>query len=284
VALAKDTFADILSSSIVFLAIVATLYHIPYVEGVVSIGIALLVLKVGLETAKNAVFSLLDVSPSEEIEERVREAAKSVGGVRGVIDLKLRKSGPVVLGDIAITTTRSLDVSRAHDIADRVEIKAKEEVDSLDGLNVHIEPCVPDKRLIAIPTTESKGMDSEVSENLGRARFIVLVDVSASEYVVEKVLVNEFREEKVLAGLSLSKRLANEGVDTVITKNIGEVLFHALRDDYVDIFQSKGETVYQLIEALERGDLEPISEPIKESGEIAAKRRISEMDDRSRDH
>jgi len=276
-ALAKDTLADVLSSSIVFLAILATIYQIPYVEGLVSIAIALLVLKVGLETARDAAFSLLDVSPSKEIEEKVRKAALEVNGVRGVTSLKLRKSGPVILGDISITTIRTLDVARAHDIADEVERKAKITVEELDGIDVHIEPCVGRNRLVAVPSVEDEGMDSKVSGSLGRARFLILVDAGEEGNSVFKAITNESRDEPLLAGLSLSKRLLEEGVTTVITKSIGEVLFHALRDGYVDIRQMKGNTVSEVIAALERGELDSLNEPTRESGEEAARKKMREM-------
>jgi cation diffusion facilitator family transporter len=283
IALAKDTLADVLSSSIVFLAIVATVYRVPYVEGVVSIAIALLVLKVGLETAKDATFSLLDVSPSKEIEQKIREIAKEVEGVRGVKILKMRKSGPIIMGDISITTMGDLDVARAHAIADEVERRAKEGVDCLEGLDVHIEPCIPKRRRVAIPTLEDRGMISRVSHSLGRAEFIIVVDVGDEKPSVGKTIMNESREEKVLAGLSLSKSLVGEGVSTVITMSIGEVLFHALRDSYIEILQTRGDTVSEVIEALERGELEHISAPTRESGEIAAREKIREMEARPGD-
>ena len=281
-ALAKDTLTDVLSSSIVLLAIVSTIYQIPYVEGVVSIAIAFLVLKVGLETAKDAAFSLLDVSPSKEIERRVRDISLGVEGVEGVTSLRLRRSGPVILGDISITTNRTLDVGRAHTIADEVERKAKDEVNCLETLDVHIEPFVPRHRLVAVPTVENRGMESRVSGDLGRAKFILIIGLGDGEPTVKKVIKNEFREERVLAGLSLGKSISAEDVDTVVTSDIGEVLFHSLRDSYIDIHLMNGETVSQVIEALERGELYLITEPTRESGEIAAGRKMSEMGSRSK--
>jgi len=281
-ALAKDTLADVLSSSVVFLAIVATIYQIPYVEGVVSIAIAFLILKVGLETAKDAAFSLLDVSPSKEIERRIREVSLGVEGVEGVTSLKLRKSGPVILGDISITTNRTLDVGRAHTIADEVERKVKDEVNCLEMLDAHIEPFVPRHRLVAVPTVENMGMESKVSGNLGRAEFILIIGVGDGEPTVKKAIKNEFREERVLAGLSLGKSISAEDVDTVVTSDIGEVLFHALRDSYIDIHLMNGETVSEVIVALERGELDLITEPTRESGGIATRRKMSETGSRSK--
>jgi cation diffusion facilitator family transporter len=278
IALVKDTLADVLSSSIVFIAILATVYDVPYVEGMVSIAIALLVLKQGLETAKDATFSLLDVSPSKDIEERVRKMAESVDGVRGVTDLKLRRSGPVILGDISITTKGTLDVARAHDIADVVERKARETIDCLEGLDVHIEPCISTRRLVAIPISEDSGIGSRVSNSLGRARYIILVTVGDGEPRVERTIANEAREERVLAGLNLARILVSEGVNTVITKSIGEVLFHALRDNFVDIMEIKGDTVNEVINSLGNRELRHITEPTRESGEKAAKEKMREMD------
>ncbi|MFP4169912.1 MAG: cation diffusion facilitator family transporter [Methanomassiliicoccales archaeon] len=265
-ALAKDTMADVLSSLIVLVAIASSFYAIPYIEGAVSIGISILVLKVGLETAKDAMFSLLDVSPSKDIEQRVMRVAKDIPGVKEVKSVKLRRSGPVILGDLVVTTSRSLDVGRAHDIADETEEAAKKAVEGLELVMVHIEPSLPEEQVVAIPLREDRGIDSPISPTLGRAPKMGVVKVDEQGWRLLKVMENEFRHEEALAGLSLGKHLVGkERVDTVISESVGEVLFHTLRDNYIEIFRGRGSTLRDAVSHLMNGELELMLEPTKES-------------------
>ncbi|MHA1742740.1 MAG: cation diffusion facilitator family transporter, partial [Candidatus Heimdallarchaeota archaeon] len=87
IATSQERMTDVLSSAIVFVAILLTFYKIPYVEGVLTIFISLLVLKIGLFTAKDSIFALMDISPSKEIEKIVEETISSIAGVEGFNNL-----------------------------------------------------------------------------------------------------------------------------------------------------------------------------------------------------
>jgi predicted Fe-Mo cluster-binding NifX family protein len=47
--------------------------------------------------------------------------------------------------------------------------------------------------------------------------------------------------------LAAAKEILKEKVNVVITKEIGEISFHALRDNLIDIYLTKGENVKRAI-------------------------------------
>ncbi len=164
----KESFLDVLSSLIVLIAIALSYYEIPYIEGLVTIGIAIMILKVGLETVKDSVYSLMDVSPSRNIEKQIVKVIGSVSGVEGYGNLKLMSAGPFIFGECEVMVRKFVDIDRAHEISTELESRVKEEVGRIDSFMIHIEPYETEKMRIAIPVRERAGKDSRVSPRLGR--------------------------------------------------------------------------------------------------------------------
>ncbi|MHA1251913.1 MAG: cation diffusion facilitator family transporter, partial [Candidatus Helarchaeota archaeon] len=58
----KERREDVLSSLSVLAAIIMGYFGIPYVEGIITIAISILVLKVGIFSIKDSIFALMDIS------------------------------------------------------------------------------------------------------------------------------------------------------------------------------------------------------------------------------
>ena len=263
---AKESTMDIISSTIVLLAIILSYFRVPYVEGLVTIGIAFLVIKVGLETVKDSVYGLMDVSPSGGIEREIIKIVGNISGVEGYGDMKLRKSGPFIFGECAVMVRKFVDVDKAHEIADRIERKVKEEIDRIDSFTIHVEPYETPKRRIAVPVEDSNGKDSKISNHFGRSEYFAFLSLDMDKEEIEgvEILENEFKDKEVRAGLSASHFIANEKIDALITKEIGEISFRSLRDQLVDVYGVEGENIEEIGERFMDEKLERLTEPTRE--------------------
>ncbi|MFP4046049.1 MAG: cation diffusion facilitator family transporter [Candidatus Aenigmatarchaeota archaeon] len=266
VANAKESFADVLSSVVVLIAIILSYYKVPYVEGAVTIFIALLVLKIGLETLKDSVYGLMDISPSKEIEKKVISTIGDVAGVEGFADLKLRRSGPFIFGEVTVMIRKYVDVERAHEIAESLEERVKDKISRLDSFSIHIEPYQTDKLRLVIPVEDSNGEESKVSEHFGRAPYhtLVYLDKKKEEIKELELRENEFKDREVRAGLNLIRELVKEKIDVVVTEEMGEISFHSLRDNLVEIYRSRGETVKEIVDNFSKEELQRLDKPTRE--------------------
>ncbi len=266
VANARESFADVLSSFVVLVAIALSYYGVPYVEGAVTIVIALLVLKIGLETLKDSAYGLMDISPSKEIENKVISTIGEIAGVEGFADLKLRRSGLFLFGEITVMIRKFVDVERAHEIADYVESKVKDNIPRIDSFMVHVEPYRTDKLHIVIPVKSEHSEDSEISDHFGRAPYHALVYVDKKEGKIEELEIreNEFKDKEVRAGLNLIRELVKEKIDVVITKEMGEISFHTLRDNLVEIYSAEDEALKKVIKKFVDDELSRLEKPTKE--------------------
>ncbi len=265
---AKDKKVDIFSSSLVLVAIVSPLIGMQWLEGVVTILISFLVLKLGLETTRDSVLALMDVSPSKEIEGKVETALRSVSEAKRFKHLKLRKSGPFVFGEVEVEITGSIDVKRAHSVTEAIQNAVKGKVTEMEHFTVHVEPYKPRRRVVAIPVREFDGLDSRTAERVGRAHGFLLVTLMGSEVGKVRSIVNSHKENKSQAGLRAANLVAREGVDVLIVHSIGEISFHTLRDSFVEVYKSKGRTAREEIMLFIAGKLNIITKPTKESAGV----------------
>ena len=261
VAIAKEARIHIAIAFSVFVGIFCSYFKIPFVESLVGIGIAALIFKVAIETAKDSLYALMDVSPGEEIEKRIENLLRNTKGIKGFEGLKLRRSGPFLFGEVKVKT-REIDLRRAHQIADRIEQKAKSLVPNLESLVVHVEPLEKNIEKIAIPVSDERGKN--VFPRTARAPyfFFAKVDKKKKSVLWKKVVKNPIKKD-IRVGLNVAKFLIKKGVDSVIVKDIGDITFHTLRDKYVRIFFAEKRQIKSLLRLYFEGKLRELKSPTK---------------------
>lgn len=266
IAMGKENRTHIFSSGAVLVGTLAAYYQIPYLEGIITMGISLLILEIGLSSGKEAVLSLMDVSPGKEVEEKVAQAIEGSPGVEEFWDLKLRRSGPYIFGEVKVGVRKFVDVARAHEVADKLEKRVKKAVSNIDSLAVHIEPFKSDFSHLVIPVEDKKDLESPVAVQFSRASYFLFVNLEGKKTKGFYFIKNPYRQQKVRAGLAVSKLVIKQKSDILITRQVGEISFHILRDNLVDIYQvKKAKTAKEAINLFLKGEVNQLSEPTKGS-------------------
>lgn len=263
-ALARENKTHVFSSLAVFSGILMSFYNIPYGEGLITIGISFLIILIGFKAGKEALFSLMDVSPDQEIEDKIIEAIKSVAGIEDFFDLRLRQAGPFIFGEVKVGIRKHIDVTRAHQIADGVEKEIKGQVKQVDSFIVHVEPFKTDYRQIVIPLAEKKGLESQVFPKFARAPYFLFVNLKKKNLVGYYILKNPFKYKKTKAGFVVAKLITKQKSDILITNQIGEIAFYTLRDQLFDIYYASSKTAKQSINQFNKGRLKQLNKATKE--------------------
>ena len=256
----RERLADVASTSAVFIAVAMSYSGIPYAEGIVTILVSLLILRMGMLSVRDSVFALMDRSPSRSKEKRMQKIIDSEGGVEGFSDLKLRKAGMFIFGEVTINVGRDVSVRKGHQIADAIEKKAREKIKDLISFTVHVEPSSKKLMRLAVPVRDDKGMDSETAGRFGRASYFILADIDNGEVTNLKTIKNTFSSRKEKAGLSIANMLIRKKVDALLAKKLGEISFHTLRDHMVDIYEIRGGRAGDVIDDFRKGSLELMEE------------------------
>ncbi len=264
ISLGKENRTHILTSSAVFFGTLATVNNIPYVEGIITLVISGLILKIGIEAAKEGVLGLMDVSPGENLHQEVITAVEEIPGVEEAFDLKLRQSGPFVFGQVKVGIKKEVEVDRAHKIADQIEAKVKNNFRDIDSFFVHIEPHTDEYSHLAFPIDNDKGLQSKVAKEFGRADNYLFVNIKKDKIIGEYAVKNPYREKEVRAGLAVVKLINAQRANIVITKEIGEISFHTLRDYLIDVYLTDEKTVKEAVDLYIDEKLKKTSQPTKE--------------------
>ena len=260
----KESRMHLFSSGIVLIGLLARWFGVMYLEGVMGILISLFIFKIGIESAKDSVFALMDVSPNKEIEEKIKKILENISGVKGFKNLKLRKAGPFIFGEVQVKLGRSVNINRAREISENIEKEIKRKVKSVDSLIVGVTPEAAESQKLCIPVKEEQGLDSEISAYFGRAKKFMFIELGKGEVNNFYFKDNPFLEKKVRAGLEASGFVVKEKIDSIITKEMGPISLHTLRDNVVDVYQGIDGNIKELLEKFLKGKLKLLGEPTRE--------------------
>jgi divalent metal cation (Fe/Co/Zn/Cd) transporter len=88
----------------------------------------------------------MDPQAPDHFVSEVRDAARSVGGVKGVETLWVRKSGLEYFADIHVEVDPDMTVAKGHRIGHAVKDRLLEQFPMLRDVLVHLEPYPHDRK------------------------------------------------------------------------------------------------------------------------------------------
>ena len=117
---ANNSIKDATASFVVFVSVLGASFGILELDAVGSMIIAVYILGVAYVATRESSLILLDAFESPEITSVLAGALKTVDGVRGVSSIRLRPSGPYVIGIISVLVDGSLTVARTEQLRRRL--------------------------------------------------------------------------------------------------------------------------------------------------------------------
>lgn len=114
-------FGDILTSFAVVVALLAAYWEQYWLDPVVALGIAGVLLHSVYGIIRDALEVLMDKALPEEDEKALHDLISACGGVRGVHDLKTRQAGAIQFIQFHLEMDGQQSLKSAHDIAETVE-------------------------------------------------------------------------------------------------------------------------------------------------------------------
>jgi predicted Fe-Mo cluster-binding NifX family protein len=114
---------------------------------------------------------------------------------------------------------------------------------------------------ICISST-GKDIDASIDQRFGRCQYFLIIDVETMDV---KNIQNESTLASGGAGVQAAQIVTNEGVDTVITGNIGPNAFQILQAAGIKVFTGAHGTIKEAIENYKKGTLKETESPNVES-------------------
>lgn len=227
IASAKDKKMDMIAGGAVLISIIANYQNIPYVEGIVSIIISLIILKVGITCSKESLFFLLDYWNDPILTRKINKVFNAEHDlIIKVRRLRLRRAGTFIFGEAYV------DINPYAGIVD-----LREELNILQDKIKKLNPYIKDfaiysnipktkKARIAIPIKRGRGMNATVASTLSETIGYLFVDLKD-----EKIARHYFRSLKKSQKnpVQLSNFIKKEKVNILIDNNLNSLIYYYLR-------------------------------------------------------
>lgn len=132
--------SDALSSLIVVIGLIGTLFGYIYLDAVAAIIVGLFIVKMGFSYGYNSIKELIDTAVEPELLNKIEQEIKKVHGVKKTHQLRSRLMGHDVLIDVHIQVLPFISVSEGHFIAQKVHDALVDNIDEVKDVTVHVDP------------------------------------------------------------------------------------------------------------------------------------------------
>jgi len=138
---ARHLESDVLSTiGIIAGLVLAALLHLPVLDPVIAVAIALQIAYAGAKTVLESLSGLLDEAPPPAMLARINELVREHGtGAIEAHDFRTRQAGAASFLEFHLVVPGAMSVSAAHDICDAIEAALKAQMPGV-VITIHVEP------------------------------------------------------------------------------------------------------------------------------------------------
>jgi len=142
---AFNTIKDGSASALTVVALLLSSAGFPVADAVVGFAIAVAIVSIGFISIKESSAMLVDACDSQCLlqSQVIRRITRGIDGILEAKFIRLRRSGPVLQGELEIVVPRHLSIAEVYDIRQRILDHATEEVPELERLAITAIPAEP---------------------------------------------------------------------------------------------------------------------------------------------
>lgn len=218
----KHSYVDVISSAIVFIGILGEYMGLHGFQGIAGVIISMVIIYIGIRLAKYDVLTLLDACIDTDSMEIIKKTVLSVPRVEGVHEIRIRRSGPYLFGELHIELERGLSVDEIERIISQINSKVKETVPSIDHLTVQPETVKKEEVVVAVPLADDQGMNSTISTHFGRANFFLIARTRKGEILDYRIIENPGKSLKTKRGIRAAELLKSRDIDVLVIEKLSD--------------------------------------------------------------
>lgn len=224
-------------------------YGYMLVDPLVGIGISLMVFWVGFNVSKNAINVLVEKVQYPEMIEEIKKIVEEHPQVQRVAQIKARSAGRYVLTDLILELKPEMKLTESHYIIEEVRNIIRSEFPRVGYILIETRPAErKEEEVIAFPTDENNGIESQVSYHFGKCENFVLVKLKDKKVVGVETVSNPASKKDHGKGPESAEFLYKKGITALVSKNLGKPAFYTLRNLGVFIYESEERPVKELVD------------------------------------
>jgi cation diffusion facilitator family transporter len=248
---AQHLATDLFSSCIILVGLAGTYFQVKLpLDRVAALVIVVLIVRVGVKIAVDAIRVLLDASLDFKTLNTIRDIILETPQVSEINALTGRNSGrfKFIEADLALKVR---ELEKAHFLASQMERRIKSRVPNVDHILIHYEPIKKDFLVIALPVAEDR---VHLSEHFGEAPYFLLLTLKREDGRPreERWLSNPYQGVEKGKGIKVSEWLVGLGIDEIIAAKsfAGKGPFYVFSGNEVEMRQTNGRNLNEIKESL----------------------------------
>ena len=207
--------SDVYTTLLVIVALVGAYFGVPYVDGIMGLGVAIMILHAAYEIAREAIDDLLGKPATAEFIQEITTLATTVPGARQVHDVVVHNYGDQSFISLHIEIDEVTSPAIAHNIADNVEHKLAHDLNA--QVVTHIDPVAVSGEVVGeIRSTIEKTLGT-FSENFSVQDLRIVGEDPVESILFElPVPADCFQQEEIEAAVRTSLSDSHERAAVII--------------------------------------------------------------------
>ncbi len=190
-----DSMGDVITTSVAILSLVIFRLTGINIDGIVGIGVALVVMWAGVGIARDTLEPLIGEAIDPEEYDKVKRFVERYDGIEGTHDLIIHNYGPnQSMASIHAEVPNDVNIENAHELIDRIERDAVEELGIL--LVIHMDPIEMKDGQVMDLRKQVDTVLRELDEACSIHDFRVVNGVGQINLIFDMVVPFGYREEQ----------------------------------------------------------------------------------------
>lgn len=225
---AVDKKLDIVASFAVIASILANMYDIMYIESVISMVMAVMILKVGVDSTKEALFYLLDYWDNPKLLRKIKKIIlQKTAIVLSIKKIRMRRAGTFIFGEAYVEINPFADMVSLREELEIMDKKIKELNPYIKDFIIYTNITKTKKIRIAIPVSgEGSGLSAKIAGSLKKTKAYEFVDIKG-EKVARKYRKKIEPEEK--GSEKFIEFMKKEKPNIIIDNGLKSLMYYNLR-------------------------------------------------------
>ncbi len=225
---AEDKKMDMFAGIAILISIVANYQQIPYVEALVSTGLALIILKAGVSSAKESLFFLLDYWNDPALQKNIKSILKKEKElIHNVKKIRLRRAGTFIFGEAFVEINPFIGMEDLRESLKILQDKIKALNPYIKDFSIYTHISKAKKTKIAIPLSKGETLDTgQVASSLPSTHGYLFVELSQNK--IKKTYYKPLTKNHK-AIVELADFIKAEKTNLVIDNRLNSIVYFNLR-------------------------------------------------------
>ncbi|KAF5087831.1 Ferrous-iron efflux pump FieF [anaerobic digester metagenome] len=238
---------DVLSSSVVFFALLGQFFGIP-LDRIAAVIVAIFIIRSGWGILKDSMKTLLDASVNYDTLNEIRTIILSDPKVSSIKSITGRNSGRYIFVEAMVEMAES-DFEKAHRESERIEQDIQLRVQNVERVIIHYEPRKKTHLRYAVPLQNREG---SISDHFGEAPYFAILDhdVEHNRFELQDTISNPFVDVEKRKGGQVAEMLLEHEIDVVFVHHSlsGRAAGYALEAAGVEMRATSAATLAEAID------------------------------------